>query len=451
MEELIGKIKEGDIEATFVAEDHHFVFIPTGNSKTGGIMFDRSHGALHPTDNFLRGSTYDQGTVLIYCTQNLDLTPTAALNTSLYICAHGNASLDKYDWVEFRAGCLNSTFYQQSLVFREKPDMPLISVETHDDSMVIPINRDDVREIRIGSGFTWKQSINDGASVGNTGATLRLIFDQPQRIETTFLKHYGNIRTLMQFMTFRKNVSFEQIRLGKNRITNGKTASCPIAECYWGNDFITEQPRDITRCITFNGLSESAIKNLYSLISQRESRDSKFYAGFVPDSSKDIGWITQQQLRDVCTALEIEVSAQGISAASGNAFNNLIKNIKKIICESKKWDERLTDREYSYISGSISQWNGPAVELAYRLYESRKATIGPLLSDLGIEELKESDIQDIYRMRNELTHRGAASATSRTAEKVIILMGIIYSSILDRCGCTDEMIREFFKRRLLSA
>jgi hypothetical protein len=122
-----------------------------------------------------------------------------------------------------------------------------------------------------------------------------------------------------------------------------------------------------------------------------------------------------------------------------------------VIKESRHGDCPLTDREYSYISGNMSHWAGPAAELDHALYKQREDSIRPLLKELEIDQLTEDDIQGIIRMRNDLAHGGATSSTSQAAEKVLVLMGVVYSSILARCGCPDETISKFFEWGLLTA
>ncbi|MST61306.1 hypothetical protein [Parafannyhessea umbonata] len=285
--------------------------------------------------------------------------------------------------------------------------------------------------------------------MANTGTKLRLAFDQPQKIESTLIKRYADISALVQFMTFRKNVWFGSIKLLKNESLDGETIPVTVANCYWKDEFQHEPVRDNVRRIRFDSLGAEVLAKLYNLIEKRNSKDEPFSVGFIPQSSKDTCCVSRQQLKDVCTALEVEKSAQDIEPANSGPLKELKQSIKKLIKESRV--ENFPSQTGSTpINGNISHWNGPAAELDYSLYKQREDSIKPLLKDLGIEQLTEDDIQGVIRMRNDFAHTGTTSSNDLTAEKVIVLMGIIYSSILSRCGCSDEEISGFIEIGLLT-
>ena len=251
-------------------------------------------------------------------------------------------------------------------------------------------------------------------------------------------------------MTFRKNVWFDSIKLLNNESLDGEAIPVTVASCYWKDEFQHEPLRDNVRCIRFDSLGAEVLAKLYNLIEKRNSKDEPFSVDFIPQSSKDICCVSRQQLKDVCTALEVEKSAQDIEPVNSKPFKKLKQSIKKLIKESRRGEFPLTDREYSYINGNISHWNGPAAELDYSLYKQREDSIKPLLKDLGIEQLTEDDIQGIIRMRNDFAHTGTTSSNDLTAEKITVLMGIIYSSVLSRCGCSDDKIYGFIEMGLLT-
>lgn len=453
MQELTGVVKQDNLEAAFVANDHRFIFVPIQNLKFDSlpaeITLSQNYGTLHPVDNFFHGQTYDGRAIMIFYKKDLRLIPTAAFDTDLYILSDDNIPLNCYDVIEFQGGCLNSTFRPHSLSIGWDPS-PQPKVEIHDDSIRVEIGTGDLKEILIGSDCQHEKSINGGHTLANTGAKLRLAFDQPQKIESTIIKRYADVNALVQFMTFRKNVWFDSIKLLKNESLDGETIPVTVASCYWKDEFQHEPIRDNVRCIRFDSLGAEVLAKLYNLIEKRNSKDEPFSVDFLPQSSKDICCVSRQQLKDVCTALEVEKSAQDIEPANSEPFKKLKQSIKKLIKESQRGEFPLTDREYSYINGNISHWNGPAAELNYSLYKQREDSIKPLLKDLGIEQLTEDDIQGVIRMRNDLAHTGTTSSNDLTAEKITILMGIIYSSVLSRCGCSDDKIYGFIEMGLLT-
>jgi hypothetical protein len=256
---------------------------------------------------------------------------------------------------------------------------------------------------------------------------------------------------MVQFITFRKNVWFDRVSLLKETSAGKATYLAAIAECHWKDEFTHEQPRDNARCITFEKLGVASAANLYDLVERRRSKKGKVSVAFIPESQKDTHWITGQQLKDVCTALEVEASAQKMPPKNEETFDNLVATIKQDMKATHRTDNALTNREYSYIASNTSLWSAPAAELDHGLYEQRRESLEPLLDILGIKDLSEDAIQAVIKQRNNMAHGGMATRTNTTSEEIIALMGVVYSSILSRCGCSDGVISKLFEWGLLTA
>lgn len=147
--------------------------------------------------------------------------------------------------------------------------------------------------------------------------------------------------------------------------------------------------------------------------------------------------------------MEVEEGLNKICVESGKAFDNVIDNIKKLISESKNGNDRLTEREYSYINGSISHWIGPAAELGKGLFDNYEGKVKYLLKSLRVQDVSEEDIQEVIKIRNQLTHSENAVITDRTLNTVLVLFGVVYASVLSRCGCSSEQINSWFENGLL--
>jgi hypothetical protein len=129
-----------------------------------------------------------------------------------------------------------------------------------------------------------------------------------------------------------------------------------------------------------------------------------------------------------------------------------VATIKQDIKATHRADNALTDREYSYMASNMSLWSAPAAELDHGFYEQRRESLEPMLDILGIKDLGEDAIRAVIKQRNNMAHGGMATRTNTTSEEIIALMGgVVYSSILSRCGCSDGVISKLFEWGLLTA
>ena len=454
---ITGKIKQGDLEVSFVGEDHRFVFLPS-KYISDPIIFNHEIGVLKPDNDFLKGRTFSGQWIWIYCRTPLSLTPTSILNTWLYIISTGdmNDFPEMFDSIRFEGGSLNSTFYQKSLKYDfGHEDDNKVSLTLENDTITIPLNDDNVTDLKVYSTVIESSSITNGISVYNTGAKLRLTFQESTRIDDHkqgFIKHYGDINTLISFMTFRQNIYFDHVYLGlgiKDEYKENEIFITKFAECFLKKPEIIDEPRKTIRCITFDELTHDSIAKLYKTINTRDSKKPSYHVSFLPQSAKEASYVTITQLREVCTSMELEASLAHIHASNERALRNLTEKIQEVINASKLQDE-LTEREYSYIQGNISHWNAPAAELAKQLFNENKESLIYLLKFVNKDNLTEEDIQAVIKVRNSATHTGAFSFSENEVKSLFVMMGVVYSAILKRCDVSSTIINEIFEHGLMT-
>ena len=438
---ITGTIKQEGVTASFVCSDHKFVFLPGEHDFN---VFNQ--GVLKQENGFIKGTTHQGNDILIYTRDDIELRPTHTLTTWLYIIFTG-LCINECSSLRLNAGVLNSLFAQRSLKINGFGKKEEQYYKVCDDTIKYHIDEDNADYITIRSGVKQKWSSREGDSIKNDGVYLEVVFKNTQSIEGVFKKYYQNIVALCQFMTFRKNISFERIELTQYRENEQYKGYIKIADCYVKSDYQTENDRDLHRCITFDTLGKST-SNLYKLINRRNAKHSEFCVDFIPESKKDLYWMTGKKVRDICTSIEVEAGINRITVENNEAFLNVIATIKEIIKEKRGC---LTDKEFNYIKGNIEYWNGPAAELAKGLYERFKQEVEPLVKTLQLDELSVDDINGLIKIRNTLTHGGGIVFDDREASSAVLMMGVVYASILKRCGCNTEQIVELFRRGLLTS
>lgn len=452
---ITGKIKQGDLEVSFVGEDHRFVFLPSKYNPQP-IIINQEVGVLKPDNDFLKGRTFSGKWIWIYCPTPLSLTPTSILNTWLYIIFTGNMNdfPEIFDSIRFEGGSLNSTFYQKSLKYDlEHEDGNKVSLTRENDTITIPLNDDNVTDLQVYSTVTESSSITNGISVHNTGVNLSLTFQESTRIDDPkhgLIKHYGDINTLISFMTFRQNIYFDHVYLEKkDEYKENEIFLTKFAECFLKKPEIIDELRDTIRCITFDELTPDSIAKLCKAINTRDSKEPSYHVSFLPKSAKEASYVTITQLREVCTSIELEASLAHIHASNEKALRNLTEKIQEVINASKLQDE-LTEREYSYIQGNISHWNAPAAELDKQLFDENKESLIYLLKFVNKVNLTEEDIQAVIKVRNSATHTGTFSFSENEVKSLLVMMGVVYSAILKRCGVSSTIINEIFEHGLMT-
>ena len=438
---ITGTIEQEGVTASFVCDDHKFVFLPSERDLN---VFNQ--GVLKQENGFIKGTTHQGNGILIYTRDDIELRPTYTLTTWIYIVFTGSC-INECSSMRLNAGVLNSLFAQRSLKINGFGKKEKQYYEVCNDTIKYPIDEDNVDYITIRSGVKQKWSSREGGAIKNDGVYLELVFKDPQSIDGVFKKYYQNIVALCQFMTFRKDISFEKIELTQYRENEKYERYIKIADCYIKPDYQAENDRDPHRCITFDALGKNT-SNLYRLVNRRNAKHSEFCVDFIPESKKDSYWMTGKKIRDICTSIEVEAGINRITVENSEAFRNAIAAIKDIIKEKK---ESLTDKEFNYIKGNIDHLNGPAAELAKGLYDRFKQEVEPLVKTFQLDDLSIEDINGLIKIRNTLTHGGGIAFGDREASTAVLMMGVVYASILKRCGCNTEQIAELFEKGVLTS
>lgn len=402
---ITGTIKQGDLEVNFVGEDYRFIFIPSQYSPQP-ILLNNKVGVLEPENNFIKGHTFSGQWIWIYCPEPLSLEPTKVLTTWLYIISTSNIvdCAYRFDSIRFEGGSLNSTFHQKSI----KHDFE------HEERNMLPLK------------------IEDDTIHG-------------------FIKNCEDINTLISFMTFRQNVYFDHVYLERKKKFKDHENFIldKYAECFIKGPEIVDKQRERIKCITFDGLLPESVAKLYEIINARDLKKYSCYVNFIPKSSREAAYINVTQLREVCTSIELEANLAHIHASNENSLKELTTKIKDIIADSQKHNE-LTEREYSYIQGNISHWSAPAAELAKKLFDENKESVSYILKFINKDELTEDDMQAVIKVRNSVTHTGAFSFTENEANTLLVMMAVVYSAILKRCGADPEDIKKIFEKGFIT-
>ena len=168
-----------------------------------------------------------------------------------------------------------------------------------------------------------------------------------------------------------EEIFFESIKLLTRHPEFGFSS---FAECH----VKYEEPasvRDMVRVISVKLFTDEMFKKLV-VSSKAKSKDCVgLPTGIIPKDDEDAVLMTVNKIRNICSALEIEINATGVKSVKNAELESLINDIKDVIkAHRKQSDEehKLPDKTYDNIFSSISHWSNPAADRCNASRSSRR-------------------------------------------------------------------------------
>lgn len=424
-EKLYG-IVEGYENISFVLDGFQCIFFNTNLETKDSTIIPNNQG-------FILGHTIEKKYIYIYSGQNLKITNELILNTWIYFISRDPA-LETYKTICFKGGILSKLFFQSSVIF-EPTDTNETKVKFQSDSLTYPLQNEKIKgQISIHSIPNESMSIEGGNSISIESTNLEIVFEEAKEIQS-FSEILGYIQNMCQFMTFRHNVSFEEVILKDN---NRHT----IAECYIHYDHDYDTDKKLLSCITFNALGK-CVTNLLDTIVDNRPEKPQFNIGFIPENDKKAAYISSMTIREVCSALESEMELTKIQIKQEKAFDELVKKLKNIVKEDRDVVHSLSDpKSYDYIFGTLRHMSGALADKIEKCFIEYQPLIGEYISRKQIDEL--------VKYRNTITHGNFMPLNNELAETTFILIKLVYCSILKRIGLEDNIVKDLFKKHIIS-
>ena len=428
-----GFIQTDNGEISFFSEGHTFTFFKKVEDPFENVTVKNT------VEGFLVGDTATGHKIAIYTNDGITITSgISKINTFAYIVSKGNFSpIDdhEYDGIEFEGGTLNHLFLRRAIDFEWN---------TEGSHTITPIrNYKDYKfdvegitfDMTIGNSFSVRHS-DDGIEVRDTDVKLSFKFSKKQKL-ANLLKVVTVIKKVLSFMTFRENVGFGTINLllQDNEIQRPIT----IANLFLRQDYELETKR-YGECITFDDLGD-CIKNLIILFYENNENKPSYMLGFIPENSKKVGSISNTDVKEICSALECELKfIKDINGDNNKDLNDLIDDVKNIVKQHRKGQNKLSDKAYSMIFGSIKNWSMSASEkitLLYKRYEKALLCLNDSEINIG-----EAEINQFVKYRNYITHGSYRVLNMEVAITAYVLSGLVYCCILSRIGLEQQKILE---------
>jgi len=302
----------------------------------------------------------------------------------------------------------------------------------------------DITTWLFGSAISQRNDINEGGTLSNDISSLIIKFNSCQTLET-FYDYYGYASDILAFLTYRRNIFFESIKLLTRHPEFGLSS---FAECY----VKYEEPAsvwDMVRVISVKPFTDEMFKKLLISSMAKSKECVGLPTGIIPKDDEDAVMMTVNKIRNICSALETEINATGVKSVKNAELENLINDIKDVIkAHRKQSDEehKLPDKTYDNIFSSISHWSDPAADRFIRAWHENEDL--SLTSGWDIV-LFDKDIEEFVKVRNRITHSGQRELTEQIANTGIALSALAYSLTLQRIGISRESVRAIMERRLI--
>ena len=206
-------------------------------------------------------------------------------------------------------------------------------------------------------------------------------------------------------------------------------------------------PRNVLDIIPIRYVDDTVFVNIMLNIIKADKEHKGLPLFITPKDEIDAKTMDVGKIRNICSALEMELDLGGVRLETNPQIKKLIDSVKKVIKEHREGENKLSDKTYDNIGGNISHWNQPLVERACRAWEQHEAILLPLINKYDIEITQEK-IYKFVKARNDITHNGFTGLNEEVANTAFALMGLIYCCTLTRLKMKPEEIRYIMDKRL---
>ncbi len=392
------------------------------------------HVEIEPQDSFLRGKTRGGHDIGVYIgNHKAEVYGVYRCETGAYVVSINNmdkTDISVYYGIEFVGGTLNKLYrpYFKNFGVDEQEDEKIeFSIIVHDITI----------QIEIGYSIIFDRQKEEHTN--EEAVYCRMTFPSAQNLGS-FFQHYNALKDLISFMVYRQNVGFDDIYLlSQPKKINGIEYQNHLAAMfiYYDNP-LTE--KDSFTCIHFDEIKPS-LASFLTLLYNNEERKPIYSSGYIPQDDHDAFRMTNSKVREICSAIECELSHTKVGDDEVDSnLQNLINSVKTLIKNHQTGQQKLPDKVYSNIFGSMNYWDIPASDRIFALYQKHEQNVVKL-RPVHFPMTKES-VAAFVKYRNDITH-----GRYRTLEKEIAYVGfalicLIYCCVLERIGLDSQMINK---------
>jgi hypothetical protein len=438
---LTGFIQTKAGNVVFSAENFKFTVMKTDFSMENIVIPADEHG-------YIWGRTHEGRVIAIYVRNDIKVGSVCVFCTWNYIVFKGiNRQVDSiasFRGIRFKNGAIKTVFPANALHLDKEEEDDVISYRVKPDCTEYHCEDEGQPVLWSFSSMihqTW--TIKDGDTLSNTDSLLDIMFQEEQNY-STFYKYYGYVCSLCSFLTFRRDVAFESVSLLAD---NPGCSREEYATCYIKNPDTVEQ-RDVMHVIPVRFLDETILKNIMKNIYDPDKTQKGLPLLITPEDERDANRMDIGKIRNICSAMEMELDMQGIRLPANPNMKKLVCAVKKMVKEHRGGENPLSEKSYDYIFSNISHWDQPLVERIWEAWKQHEKDLKPILRIYNIV-ISNEDIQEFVKARNNITHNGFTGISENVATTAFAIMILIYFCSMIRIGMKPQEAQGFLSRRLI--
>lgn len=449
---VTGIIKKDKENIAFAGEDFKFVFMKTDLLGDEIVLKADESG-------YIWGTTHGEATIGIYSGTDINIKSTHILNTWNYIVSKNWLPLEHmwFDGIRFENGSIKDIYPCNALhEIRDEESPNLFTYKMDKDSRIFEFASNEyVTKWKFYSLVTQKKSVTEGDSISNSNSILDIEFSKPQTF-SSLLNYYNQVCDLCSFLTFRNSVSFEKISLLKR---NQEKINVAFAECYMKEPDVISH-RKWLNIIQVRSLEETVFENILKNMAKMDDEHKGLPLLIIPKDDRDAHTMDIDKIRHICSALEMELDLQGVRLEKSPEIDGLIKEVKKLVKEYRKGQNKLLDGQesqeknnmrkkmYDNIFGSIAHWDQPLANRVCKAWDQYISELEPFLKRYDIP-ITHENIEGFVKARNNITHNGSTGVSDEVANTAFALMGLIYCCALTRLGVDSKAITDIMTRGII--
>lgn len=420
---LTGVIFSNDLSIPFLLESFKFILLhpnPIYNRKSTAITTIRGDN-----NGFIHGRLYDGKHISIFLGDKvLTLISESHVYSSIYfIYGENNVDFSNIKGISFEGQLINS------IVGGSQPQANgFLSTSFVSDQIESTLNIDISKQTRVSYAEQW-----EGLS-----ARIEFQFDVGLPFECV-LKYYQIVDDICKFLTFRSSSNINTFELtAPNEILDGLYT--PVARCHIRSHYNQPDTEIPSNIITFQDIGSQNIHNLFTIFDI--SNGPKPYLNFLPLNDDDENYIDIIRVKEICAALESELSHISFDATEEETMRTLKNDVKTVIKTHRDGPNPLMNRKtYDRIMGDMKHWNlslADKIYLQYRNFDETLVNLGTRRQISFIGSLE--NIAEFVNFRNNNSHGKFTKVSNSIAKTAYAMMGLTYCSLLKRIGLVENEI-----------
>lgn len=421
--------------------------------------------SLVQENQFLTGTTHSGQHIEIYTgDSNIHPLPSCSpfqIHTSMYLIQSSNTigipDWNTFDGIRFEGGTLNNLFSYHNVSTKYFPGGCTITDSDYTLSGSIETSYGKV-DIIIG-WFTQHTAKPNKMIVSQNTGYIDLTFDKPISRQEAF-ENIENVRTLLGFMCYRKNVDFDSIYLQKKHTQ--ETSETPTSEFYNDAQVFIQYDFSPTRkrpldSICFDELGKNVF-DLFEMIYDRKKFNPFHFLDFIPNSDESAKWISGEMIRDVATFIECEYhrASQEKDSKTKKLFEDSerLKNLKsklhQVLSQDESENSPFPKSTHNNIEKNINKIAFSSCNTDFALYEAYKDITRFIISTPSpLKALSESDTSEFRKYRNGKSHGRRMALNTNIGITTLYLIASGYCSILHRAKVDDSILKKLCKKHFL--